>query len=125
MALTGVVERQLGEDRPHAGLDRPVADEEAAGDGGVEPAFTVQTLTLTMPWIQGASTAFGRHPEGSPWSYAPVNLLIYLLGLALVALGARTAARRRAKATTVDLQPVQPRAARPRRPPSGLDLLHF
>ncbi len=54
--------------------------------------FTFQTLTLIIEWVGGSEAAFGPYPDASSmnvWGYGAVNLLIYLTGLGLVALGHR------------------------------------
>jgi predicted Na+-dependent transporter len=70
-------------------------------------AFTYQCLYLTLGWIVGESTAFGRYPtmDGSEvLAYGGVNLAIFVVGLCLVALGHRIAGRRRRDIRTVDLE---------------------
>lgn len=60
--------------------------------------FTFQTATLLIEWAGGDDAAFGAFPKASTtdvWSYAVVNLVIYLVGLGLVFLGGRLAVRRR------------------------------
>lgn len=60
-------------------------------------AFTFQTLMLIIEWVGGSKAAFGPYPkadEAQVWSYAAVNLLIFVVGLGLVLLGQRVAARR-------------------------------
>ncbi len=59
--------------------------------------FTFQTLMLTIEWIGGSKAAFGPYPKADKaqvWSYAAVNLVIFVVGLGLVLLGQRVAARR-------------------------------
>ena len=63
--------------------------------------FTFQTTTLTRMWVGGDTSAFQRNPNSFEWSYALVNLAIYAVGLGLVELGHRVAARRRAAANPV------------------------
>lgn len=66
--------------------------------------FTFQTLTLTRAWVGGNTEAFEQDPNVVPWPYAVVNLVIYGIGLGLIALGHRLAAGRRAKRSpTVNL----------------------
>ena len=60
--------------------------------------FPFQTLVLLLDWVNGAEAAFGPYPAaswGQVWGYGAVNLLIYLAGLGLVALGQRAGAARR------------------------------
>ena len=61
--------------------------------------FTVQTASLLLEWAGGSSSAFGgRFPEyqqSEVWGYAVVNVVIYAVGLGLVALGQRVASSRR------------------------------
>lgn len=65
--------------------------------------FTFQTLTLTRAWVGGNTAAFEQNPDTVPWPYAVVNMVIYGVGLGLVALGHRLAAGRRAKRSAVNL----------------------
>ncbi len=66
--------------------------------------FTFQTLNLLMEWAGGSQQAFGGpFPDssaGSVASYGAVNLIITGIGVGLVVLGHKTAARR-AKSTTL------------------------
>jgi predicted Na+-dependent transporter len=60
--------------------------------------FTFQTLNLILEWAGGSQEAFGPYPKsssGNVFSYGAVNLVIFGVGLALVYLGSRLAARRR------------------------------
>jgi hypothetical protein len=62
--------------------------------------FPFQTLVLLIDWVNGVEAAFGPYPDaswGQVWGYGLVNLLIYLGGLGLVALGQRARARRRGR----------------------------
>ena len=62
--------------------------------------FVFQTLVLLLDWVTGSEAAFGPYPAaswGQVWGYGAVNLLIYLGGLGLVALGHRVRARRRGR----------------------------
>ncbi len=71
--------------------------------------FTFQTASLIIEWAGGADAAFGAFPAYSQfdvWSYALVNLAIYLAGLALVFLGNRMATRRANRLGAVNLDPV-------------------
>jgi len=57
--------------------------------------FTFQTLNLLIEWVGGSEHAFGTYPDANSsdvWGYGVVNLVIYLVGLGLVALGHRTRA---------------------------------
>jgi hypothetical protein len=70
--------------------------------------FTFQTANLLIEWAGGDDAAFGPFPDASStdvWSYAVVNLVIYLVGLGLVFLGHRIAARR-SGVGAVNLDPV-------------------
>ena len=74
-------------------------------------AFTFQTLNLIIEWVGGSEAAFGPYPDASStdvWGYGAVNLLIYLVGLGLVALGHRVQAWRRGRRSgAVSLDPVR------------------
>ena len=66
--------------------------------------FTFQTMTLTKAWVGGDTSGFAKDPNSVDWPYALVNLVIYGVGLGLVALGHRLAERRRRRASApVDL----------------------
>ncbi|MGI9156865.1 MAG: hypothetical protein ACR2FG_09545 [Marmoricola sp.] len=66
--------------------------------------FTFQSTSLLREWVGGDTSAFAKSPDTVPWSYAVVNLVIFGIGLGLVELGHRVAARRRtASETAVDL----------------------
>jgi hypothetical protein len=71
--------------------------------------FTFQTLNLIIEWVGGSEAAFGPYPDASTeevWGYGAVNLLIYLVGFGLVALGHRVQIWRRARrsgAVSLDL----------------------
>ena len=55
--------------------------------------FTFQSLNLLIEWVGGSTHAFGAYPEANAsdvWGYGVVNLVIYLVGLGLVALGHRS-----------------------------------
>jgi hypothetical protein len=59
--------------------------------------FTFQTLMLIVEWVGGSKDAFGPYPNADKpeiWSYGVVNLVIFAVGLGLVLLGHRVAARR-------------------------------
>ena len=74
--------------------------------------FTFQTASLILEWINGSTRAFGPYPEFSNeevWGYAIVNLVIYAVGLGLVALGHRIRNRRGARPDTVELDPARAR----------------
>ncbi|TWP38337.1 hypothetical protein [Leekyejoonella antrihumi] len=63
-------------------------------------AFTFQSTVLLLAWVGGDTSAFGPYPDASAanvWPYGAVNLLIFLVGIGLVALGHRLTARRTAK----------------------------
>lgn len=63
-------------------------------------AFTFQSLMLVIEWAGGSTAAFGAYPEASSsdlLAYGAVNLVIYLLGLGLVALGQRVQSWRRSR----------------------------
>jgi hypothetical protein len=62
--------------------------------------FSFQNMELVREWTGGDYSAFPKDPSSAPWSYGLVNLLIYGVGLGLVALGYTVRARRR-KATVV------------------------
>jgi hypothetical protein len=71
--------------------------------------FTFQTASLIIEWAGGDDAAFGPFPQastGSVWSYAAVNLVIYLVGFGLVFLGHRVATRRADRSGAVSLDPV-------------------
>lgn len=54
--------------------------------------FTFQSMVLVIDWAGGSTEAFGAFPEASSsdlLAYGGVNLVIYLVGLGLVALGQR------------------------------------
>ena len=84
--------------------------------------FPFQTLVLLLDWVNGAEAAFGPYPAascGQVWGDGAVNLLIYLAGLGLVALGQRAGA---ARLEGPRARPRAPRAAAARvarRPGSG------
>lgn len=66
--------------------------------------FTFQSLALVREWVGGDPSAFAKSPDAVPWSYAVVNLVIFGVGLGLVELGHRLAARHRARSeVAVDL----------------------
>jgi len=73
--------------------------------------FSFQTLNLLVSWLSGDSTAFGSTPEAFPIeadsgevvAYGVVNLVIILVGLGLVLLGNRVAARRAAKRNVISV----------------------
>ena len=70
--------------------------------------FTFQTASLILEWINGSTHAFGPYPEFSNeevWGYGIVNLVIYAVGLGLVALGHRIRSRRAARPASVELDP--------------------
>ena len=70
--------------------------------------FTFQTAMLVMEWANGSTEAFGPFPDASNedvWGYGIVNLVIYGVGLGLVALGARIRARRTTRQNSVELAP--------------------
>ncbi len=62
--------------------------------------FTVQTTSLLLEWAGGSSRAFGgrfpQYEQSEVFAYALVNAVIYAVGIGLVYLGHRVAARRRA-----------------------------
>lgn len=69
--------------------------------------FTFQTLNLILEWAGGSPEAFGTYPRssfGNVLSYGVVNLVIYGVGLGLVYLGSRLAARRRSRERAVALE---------------------
>lgn len=75
--------------------------------------FTFQTASLVIEWAGGSEAAFGPFPVASTesvYGYAAVNLVIYVVGLALVELGHRLGARRRVRqgqqSSSVSLDPV-------------------
>lgn len=71
--------------------------------------FTFQTATLVIDWVGGDEAAFGPYPVASTdavYGYGAVNLVIYLVGLGLVALGHRLGRKRRGAApAAIDLAP--------------------
>jgi hypothetical protein len=71
--------------------------------------FTFQSLNLLIEWVGGSQEAFGPYPQasaGQVWSYGVVNLVIYLVGLGLVALGSRVRAWWGRRSMAVSLDPV-------------------
>lgn len=72
--------------------------------------FTFQTAALVIDWVGGDEAAFGPYPAASSesvYGYGAVNLVIYLVGLGLVALGHRLGQRRRSRQSAgLDLEPV-------------------
>jgi hypothetical protein len=74
--------------------------------------FTFQTASLILEWINGSTHAFGPYPEFSNedvWGYGIVNLVIYAVGLGLVALGHRIRSRRGTQPGSVELDPASAR----------------
>ena len=68
--------------------------------------YTFQTAELTRAWVLGDDTAFARTPGAGPaLDYGLVTGGVFVVGIALVALGHRVAARRRARRGTADLDP--------------------
>lgn len=65
------------------------------------PVFTFQTLSLVTDWAEGSTAAFGGVFPASDFSsvlgYGAVNLVFYVVGFGLLAVGARVAAGRRAR----------------------------
>ena len=65
------------------------------------PVFTFQTLSLVTDWTEGSTAAFGEAFPASDFTevlgYGGVNLILYVVGFGLLALGARVAAGRRAR----------------------------
>ena len=62
--------------------------------------FTFQSVMLITEWAGGHKNAFGGFPKANKadvWSYGVVNLILLVVGLGLLALGQRLAARRRAR----------------------------
>lgn len=60
--------------------------------------FTFQSAMLVVEWVGGSSRAFGPTPKANSadvYSYAVVNLIIYAVGLGLLALGQWLSGRRR------------------------------
>jgi hypothetical protein len=52
---------------------------------------------LVIEWVGGSKDAFGPYPKADKpevWSYGVVNLVIFAVGIGLVLLGHRVAARR-------------------------------
>jgi hypothetical protein len=73
--------------------------------------FTFQTMMLIRMWVGGDTSAFQQNPNSFEWSYALVNLAIYAVGLGLVELGHRVAARRRAAAKAAAPSEAKPATA--------------
>ncbi len=70
--------------------------------------FTFQTASLVMEWANGSTEAFGSFPDfndGDLWGYGVVNLVIYSVGIGLVALGCRLRTKRNARRNSVELSP--------------------
>lgn len=69
--------------------------------------FTFQSVELIIEWAGGSSDAFGPYPDadsGQVWAYGAVNLVIFAVGLGLVALGHHLADRRRHRSAALDLE---------------------
>jgi hypothetical protein len=65
--------------------------------------FAFQTGKLVIEWVGGNKNAFGPYPKassGETWSYLVVNLVIYAVGLGVLAGTYRLRARRLAKVTS-------------------------
>jgi hypothetical protein len=73
--------------------------------------FTFQTMMLLRMWVGGDTSAFQKNPNSVEWSYALLNLAIYAVGLGLVELGHRVAARRRAAGKPVASSEAKPLSA--------------
>jgi hypothetical protein len=71
--------------------------------------FTLTSVSVITSW-PGGDTTLGAFPQASTSQvliYGAVNLVVYLIGFGLVALGARAADRKHAgRAEAVDLDPV-------------------
>lgn len=74
---------------------------------GLSFVFTFQTLILTLQWVGGATTAFGKPDESmineNTIGYAVVNAIIALVGLGLVTLGNWARTGRHARTNTVSV----------------------
>lgn len=57
-------------------------------------------MPLTKSWICGDHSAFSADPDAVEWAYGAVNLVFYPVGLGLVTLGVRRAAKRSWASTT-------------------------
>lgn len=72
--------------------------------------FTFQSVALVVGWVSGdGRSAFGPYPAadtGEVWAYGLVNLVVYAVGLGLLVLGQRVAARRRSARAATSLDPV-------------------
>lgn len=73
--------------------------------------FTFQSTSLVIEWAGGSTAAFGPYPEANSadvWGYGVVNLVLLLVGLGLVALGAKLRTRRTAsRAQSLDPMPTR------------------
>lgn len=66
--------------------------------------FTFQSTSMLKEWAGGDYSGFVKNPATVDWLYAFVNLVIYAIGLGLVALGSWVRAkRRRAAQPAIDL----------------------
>lgn len=65
-------------------------------------AYTFQCVYLLRFWVGGDNHAFPKDPQGWPAGYGVVTAAILLVGLALVFLGHRLGAGRRARRTVTE-----------------------
>lgn len=69
--------------------------------------FTFQSMGIVLDWVGGETDALGGpfpdYEMEQYLGYGLVNLVIFAIGLGLVALGARIADRRRSPGEVVDL----------------------
>jgi hypothetical protein len=71
--------------------------------------FAYQAMNEVMDWLHGSDAAFGQHPTSLPTpidnghiiGYGLVNLISFVVGVALVWWGGHVATRRQVKRDTV------------------------
>lgn len=94
--------------------------------------FTFQSVLLITKWLGGSKNAFGGFPKadsGDVYSYGVVNLLLFVAGLGLLALGSYLATRRRTPhpkpVSAVGVATVSVGSSRSFQVPSGSGSLSF